>query len=480
MKKLFFILSFISFSLVIINAQIPSEVYDKPLKETLDEIQHKYNIVFQYDEKKVKNDFIVTNAYWKICADDLDATLTNVLLPLNLRYNKKGNNVYEIKQYEYFRKPESEGASHLNMLLNTYTNLEEWEIRKNLVRENIFNEIGLFPLPERNPLNPQVTNKRNYDGYSVENVSLEVLPGVYLCGSLYTPVKKRKAPAMLCPHGHFYNKIDKSIPNERGRYRPDQQYRCAMLARMGVVVFSYDMFAWGESNLQVPLKDHRTGLALTMQIWNAMRAVDFLSSLSYVDKSRIGITGASGGGTQTFLTSALDERIALSVPTVMVSCHFYGGCPCESGLPIHHMEDNINTNNAEIAALFAPRPQLLISDGNDWTSNTPVVEYPYIKTIYSFYNKQDMLENAHFEKEKHDYGPSKRFAMYNFVAHHFNLDVKKIQDKNGLFDESKVIIEPAESMYAFGKDRELPTNAVIGADEVKKILLHQQYISESK
>jgi len=378
------------------------------------------------------------------------------------------------KQEEHFRKPESEGLAHLNALKASYTTKEQWEARKAAVKENIFKEIGLSPLPQKTPLNPTITNKRVYDDYTVENVALEVLPGVYLCGSLYKPAKEGKHPAMLCPHGHFYNNIDKSIPNERGRYRPDQQYRCAMLARMGVAVFSYDMFAWGESTLQVPLKDHRTGLALTMQTWNSMRVIDFLTSLDCIDPARIGITGASGGGTQTFLAAALDSRIALSIPAVMVSCHFYGGCPCESGLPIHQIAGGLNTNNAEIAALFAPRPQLLISDGEDWTSNTPQVEYPYLQYVYDFYGKKNSVENVHFAEEGHDYGASKRFVLYDFVARQFNLDISKIKDRNGDFDESKVTIEPAENMYAFGKEQKLPDNAVQGADAVRKVFISLQ------
>jgi len=458
-------------SFLTVKSQTPQQVYNVSLPEVLDEVQQKYNVVLQYEDKLVSKKDTVTDAWWKFTAADVEQTLDNILKPLNLRYNKKGNNIYEIKAYEYFRKLESEGLAHLNALKASYTTKEQWEARKALVKGNIFKEIGLSPLPQKTPLNPQITNKRTYDGYTVENVALEVLPGVYLCGSLYKPAKKGKYPAMLCPHGHFYDKIDKSIPNERGRYRPDQQYRCAMLARMGVAVFSYDMFAWGESALQVPLKDHRTGLALTMQTWNSMRVIDFLTSLDYIDKTRIGITGASGGGTQTFLAAALDDRIALSVPVVMLSCHFYGGCPCESGLPIHHIAGKLNTNNAEIGALFAPRPQLLISDGNDWTSNTPTVEYPYLQYVYNFYGKENAVENTHFVEEGHDYGTSKRFAMYDFVARHFNLDVSKIKDKNGNFDESKVTIEPAENMYAFGKEQKLPANAVIGADAVKGVLI---------
>ena len=456
----------------IVRLQTPAQVYDKPLSEVLNEIQKKYDVVIAYDEKKIAPETVVASACWKFSAFGIENTLDNVLKPLNLSYKKGKGNKYELISYEYFRKPTSEGAKHLNVLKASYTTLSDWESRKSAVKGNIMRKLGLIPLPERTPLNAKVTNKRNYDGYNIENVSLEVLPGVYVCGSLYTPSKLKKAnhAVMLCPHGHFYNKIDKSIPNERGRYRPDQQYRCAMLARMGVIVFSYDMFAWGESTLQVPLKDHRTGLAMTMQTWNAIRITDYLCSLPYTDQSRVGITGASGGGTQTFIAAAVDERITLSVPTVMVSCHFYGGCPCESGLPIHFLDEGIGTNNAEIAALCAPHPQLVISDGNDWTANLPEVEFPYLKYVYSLYDKPEVIENVHLGQEGHDYGLSKRLAMYDFVARHFNLDANIIKDGNGTFDESKITIESAENMYAFGKDRILPKNAVIGVENIKKLL----------
>lgn len=167
-----------------------------------------------------------------------------------------------------------------------------------------------------------------------------------------------RIPVMLSPHGHFYNKTDTSIPDERGRYRPDQQLRCAMLSKMGAAVFSYDMWGWGESALAFNLKDHRTDLGIVMQTWQSIRILDYLCAQPWADTTRVGVTGASGGGTQTMVIAALDDRITLSVPVVMLSSHFFGGCPCESGLPIHILPGELMTNNAELGALAAPHPQL--------------------------------------------------------------------------------------------------------------------------
>ena len=442
-------------------------MYDKPLSEVLNDIQAKYHVTLKFSNDLVK-DKIVTFAIWRMHLFDVEETLTNILYPFDLRFKKDGEKTYSIFRFIHWIKPEAEGAAHLKALLDLYPSLPQWEDRKALVRNHILQQTGLTTLPQKNPLNPTFVNKRSYDGYTVENVSLEVLPGVYLCGSLYRPSKKGKYPAILCPHGHF----DSPNVNESGRYRAEVQYRCAMLARLGVVSFNYDMFAWNESELQFPKETHYTALALIMQIWNGIRVIDFLSSLSDVDTTRIGVTGASGGGSQSFFIAAFDPRIALSVPAVIVASHTYGACPCEIGFPIHHLDNALGTNNVEIPALFAPKPQLVISVGKDMTCNTPSVEFPYLQAVYSLYGKKDAIENAHFADEGHDYGPSKRYVLYHFVAKHFHLDIKKIQDRAGKIDESKVTIEPAEKMFAFGAQKKLPDNAVFGADAVRKAWLN--------
>lgn len=350
---------------------------------------------------------------------------------------------------------EEQGREKLKEFATLYHDRETWEARKSKIRQNILHGAGLDPMPEKTPLNPIVRDKKQMNGYTVENVAFESIPGFWVTGNLYRPLEaKGKVPGILCPHGHWKD----------ARFEGDMQLRCASFAKMGAVVFAYDMVGFGESTQS----DHKNPLLVKIQTWNSIRSVDFLLSLSEVDPARIAVTGSSGGGTQSFLLTALDPRIAVSAPVVMVSAHFFGGCVCESGMPIHKARD-FQTNNVEIAACAAPRPMILVSDGADWTKNTPDVEYPYIRHIYEYYHAEDLVKYVHLANEKHDYGISKRDAVYRFFASHLGLSIKNIENKNGQIDESSVQVLPKEKLRVFDDQHPRPASAVMGNEAVAKL-----------
>ncbi len=366
----------------------------------------------------------------------------------------------ELCQGNYLSEP---AARHqLAEFARGYSTVAQWRARARRVRDGILRGAGLLPPPKKCALNPIVHSRRDYNGYSVENVAFESLPGFFVTGNLYRP-KLGKPPfaAVLCPHGHF------TYPGGGGRFRPDMQLRCATLARLGAAVFSYDMVGWGDSTQTT--HDHPRVLAL--QLWNSIRCLDFLESLGEVDRKRIGITGASGGGTQAFLLTAVDDRVAVSVPVVMASAHFFGGCNCESGMPIHRSRSHV-TNNADIAGLAAPRPQLLLSCGEDWTKNTPQVEFPYLQNVYRLFGAAEKVENVHLAAEGHDYGPSKRAAAFKFFARYLGLDLSRVANPacfEGI-DESGVTIERPDLLRVFDNLHLRPSNALKGDEAITAAL----------
>ncbi len=456
MKRIFFLLTILLFGWNAIIAQTSDDHYEKSLKETLDKVESRFGIKLVYPENLVK-DKVVPYADWRFRSSP-EATLSGILGLFDYVYEKDDQGVWHISAFRYSKRPVEEGRLDLERLLKLYPDSSAWINRKKELRSCMLEALRLSPFPAGPASAPIISNKRKMNGYTIENVALETLPGLYVCGSLYKPAKfKGKIPVILCPNGHF----------DKGRYRADEQYRCATLARMGAMAFSYDLFAWGESGLQFAPEDHKRSLSMSIQILNSTRILDYLLSLKDADSTRVAITGGSGGGTQTILMTALDDRIKVSVPVVMVSSWFYGGCGCESGMPVHLCGGG--TNNAELAAMAAPRPQLVISDGKDWTAHVPEIEYPYLQKVYALFGKEENVKNVHLATEGHDYGKSKRFAMYPFMAEKLGLDIRKVENKSGEIDESFCTVENPEAMYVFGKNGEnLPENAIHGFDHLEK------------
>jgi dienelactone hydrolase len=295
--------------------------------------------------------------------------------------------------------------------LARYRTLDEWQTRARHLREQVLASAGLLPFPAKTPLRAKVFGRVEHPGYTVEKVFFESRPGFLVCGNLWRPSEgKGPFPAVLCPHGHWrYGRL------ENGRLGSVVD-RCMDLARQGYVVFPYDMVGYVDSK-QLPhlrvggLREEMWGISLPgLQLWNSIRAVDFLRSLPDVDRDRIGCTGASGGGTQTFLLTAVDDRVKVSAPVNMISATYQGGCVCENGPNLR-----LDTNNVEIGALMAPRPILLVSCTRDWTKNTPRVEYPWMRGIYQLYGAADRIAE-HQVDEDHNYNLESRHAVYQWFA----------------------------------------------------------------
>jgi len=332
---------------------------------------------------------------------------------------------------------------------------EAWKARREEIRRQILLAAGLYPEFERPPLKPDVFGKVDADDYSIERVSLETLPGFYLTGSLYRPKGKTAPfPAILSPHGHW----------KEGRYTQEKDgnlpARGITFARLGFVCFMVDMIGYGDFK-QLPHKfddaEYLQGL-LGLQTWNSLRAMDFITALPDVDPKRVGVTGASGGGTQTFILTAVDDRVACAAPVNMVAAEFQGGCSCENAPFLR-----IGLNNVEIAAATAPRPLLLIAATGDWTKNVPTLEAPALKKTYDALGVGERFRAVQFAAP-HNYNQDSREAVYAWMQRWLQNghDAPKIE-------EPPVPAVKREDLVVWTDDHKLPANAV-DADKLKTLL----------
>ena len=330
----------------------------------------------------------------------------------------------------------------------------DWPARRAEIRTRVLVAAGLRPMPPRCPLNAIVYGKVQRDDYTVERVIFESFPGHYVSGSLYRPKAPGddRRPTVLCPYGHWSDGRfhDEGAEAVRGQIAAGGetfehaglniiQARCVQLARMGCVAFVYDMEGMADS-VQLP---HAAGVRpeqpgheqssnngylffspeaelhgqtmFGLQTWNSIRALDFIESLPDVDRTRIGVTGESGGGTQSMILGAIDDRIAACFPVVMVSTAMQGGCTCENAAYLR-----ISQGNIDIAAAVAPRPLGLIA-ADDWTKELQTKGYPDLAALYKMLGHADRFE-AHFHLQfPHNYNAVNRQHMYSFMNRHLKL-----------------------------------------------------------
>ena len=425
MERLLFCL--IIMVVVGVKAQTYETQYRRPVSDVMKEVAKRFHVKFKFDSNVDTTGVMLTYADFRIRPYSLEQTLDNICKHLEWNWWKQSGNLYRIKLYEYPRRHEDEGRQMLDYLATKYHNAQEWEARRAILKKEVRErlEIDAFLDSCVKDSKPILSKIRKHDGYTTQNICIELTPRQHIFGTIYASQKKGLKPLIICPDGHWPS-----------RYRDDEQQRLATLARMGAVCVDFDLYGYGQSAAEVG--DHRTARAHIFQAACGLKLLDYmLNNRKDIDHSRVAANGGSGGGTHTVLLALLDDRITASAPVVHVASHFDGGCPCESGMPVQLAGDG--TCEAELAAIIAPKPLLLVSDGGDWTSSTPQLEYPFIQRIFSFYDAKKQVRNIHLPDERHDFGPNKRQAVYEFFADVFALD-------KSMIDESKVTIEPEEIM----------------------------------
>ena len=432
----FYLLPFYLFTFLPLSAQTYETQYRRPVSDVMRDVARRFDVKFKFDKNVDTAGVMLTYADFRIRPYSLEQTLDNICKHFDWNWWKQSGNLYKIKVYEYPRRHEDEGRQMLDYLSGLYSNKEQWEARRDSLRREVRQRLQIDAFLDSCVPNarPVLSKVRKHQGYTTQNICIELTPGQHVFGTIYSPRRSPRQtsprrgglrPLIICPDGHWPS-----------RYRDDEQQRLATLARMGAVCVDFDLYGYSQSAAEVG--SHHSSRAHIFQAACGMVLLDYmLKNRKDIDPQRVAVNGGSGGGTHTVLLTLLDDRITASAPVVHVASHFDGGCPCESGMPIQLAGGG--TCEAELAAIIAPKPLLLVSDGGDWTSTTPELEYPFIQRIFDFYGAKENVRNVHLPDERHDFGPNKRQAVYDFFADVFGLD-------RTMIDESKVTIEPKEMM----------------------------------
>ena len=436
---------------VAMSAQTYETRYERPVHDLMQDVARRFGVRFKFDSTVDTVGVRLAYADFRVRPYSLEMTLDNICKHFDWNWWKQTGNTYKIKPYEYPRRHESEGRQMLDYLSTLYSNRAQWEARRDTLRREVRQRLGLDAFLDScvlirdkhgNTVRPVTLSKvRRHDGYSTHNICIELTPGQHLFGTIYSPDSRnfrknqnfqKGFPLIICPDGHWPM-----------RYRADEQQRLGTLARMGAVCVDFDLYGWGESEHEVGAEAHHTSRAHVYQAACGYVLLDhMLRTRRDIDTTRVGVMGGSGGGTHTVLLTLLDERVTASAPVVHLASHFDGGCPCESGRPVQLAGGG--TCEPELAAVIAPRPMLVVSDGGDWTSSVPTLEYPYLQRIYDFYGARDQLRNVHLPNERHDFKENKRQAVYDFFIDVFGLD-------RSMLDESKVTIQPDDALKSLYK-----------------------------
>lgn len=373
-------------------------------------------------------------------------------------------------------------------------NPAQWYGRADQLRRRVLVATGLWPMPDKPPLKAVVFDKTQRKGFTVEKVYFQSLPGHYVTGLLFRPdgPAENPRPAVLSPHGHGGRMQEYSDAEVEAQIAQGAEHftksgkrpklaRCAQLARMGCVCFIFDMLGYADSQqisrevahrhatvrpeerngsadrwvFYSPQADLRLQSIMGLQTWNAIRALDFLAALPDVDPERLAVTGGSGGGTQSILLGAIDDRIKVSFPNGMVSTSMQGGCYCENCNLLR-----IDTGNVELAALFAPRPQAMTA-ADDWTRDMMKDGYPQLSWLYAMIGNQADVYCRPMLHFKHNYNYVTRATMYQWMNRHLKLGLD-----DPVIEQDYEPLTTAETTIWSGK-HPAPTN--VGIEHEKSV-----------
>ncbi|MDP6442968.1 MAG: acetylxylan esterase, partial [Pirellulaceae bacterium] len=326
--------------------------------------------------------------------------------------------------------------------------LEQWKSQRLRLRRQLIRSLGGFPR-EHAPLNPRVVGEFQRDGYRVQRIVLQTRPGIEMTANAYVPAGGGKHPAVLCVHGHW-----------RGaKQEPTVQRRCMGLAKLGFFVLAVDAFGAGERGIGKALGEYHgemvagtlwpTGLSLAgLQVYENMRAVDYLQSRPEVDGDKIGVTGTSGGGNQTMYAGALEERFKCVVPACSVGTYqsYLGAACCMCEVTPGAMT---YTEEAGVLALVAPRALMLINASRDafqFSIGEAKKSIDNARPIFRLYGRAENARHATFES-KHDYNQPMREAMYGWMTLHL-----KGEGDGEPIAEPKIQDEDPETLRCFPDD----------------------------
>ncbi len=382
--------------------------------------------------------FLFLSLFWAQERGASHAGVLNVLPEGAKSEDRRVTRIKTLKTDQDFRAPNSVG---------------EWEERRQQLKTKILVSTGLLPFPEIGDLHVEVYEKKVHPDYTVEKVLLRTYPGYYATGNLYRPIQTgaeiKKYPGILCPHGHWgEGRLEDSD-------RASVPRRAISFAKQGYVCFAYDMVGYADNRELLPhnvggKREELWGISsVGLQTLASLRSLDFLQSLEDVDPEKIGCTGASGGGTQTFLLCGIEDRVKVAAPVNMISSTMQGGCHCENGPGLR-----LDTNNMEIGAMMAPRPLMMVSASGDWTKKTPQKEFPAVRSVYWLYGVPQRVEE-HQEDAGHNYNMASRNVVYD----HFRRFFYPTRPPQDFVEDPDFVIDATGDLKVFSR-RDKPSDVL--------------------